>query len=118
MRQGKTLSHVRLAYGAVAATPMRCTGAEAVLEGQALDAPTMQAVAAAARDEEVFVAVKALPRAQQEVIQLRFGAGLSVAETAEALEKQQTNVKVLQHKGIKRLREILEAQAASARTRD
>lgn len=51
VRQGQMLSDVRLAYGAVAATPMRCTGAEAVLEGQTLDARTIQAVAAAARDE-------------------------------------------------------------------
>lgn len=51
VRRGKTLSDVRLAYGAVAATPMRCRGAEAVLEGQTLDERTMQAVAAAARDE-------------------------------------------------------------------
>ena len=58
---------------------------------------------------EVFAAVEALPAAQREVIQLRFGAGLSVAETAAALDKQQTNVKVLQHKGIKRLKEILES---------
>ena len=62
--------------------------------------------------EEVFVAVQALPTAQREVIQLRFGAGLSIAETAEALGKQQTNVKVLQHKGIKRLKELLEAADA------
>ena len=62
--------------------------------------------------EEVFAVVEALPAAQREVIQLRFGAGLSIAETAEALDKQQTNVKVLQHKGIKRLKELLdEAQA-------
>ncbi len=59
--------------------------------------------------EEVFAVVEALPAAQREVIQLRFGAGLSIAETAEALDKQQTNVKVLQHKGIKRLKELLEA---------
>lgn len=51
VRQGQTLTDVRLAYGAVAATPMRCRGAEAVLEGQALDERTMQAAAAAARDE-------------------------------------------------------------------
>lgn len=62
--------------------------------------------------EEVFAVVEALPTAQREVIQLRFGAGLSIAETAEALDKQQTNVKVLQHKGIKRLKELLEAAAA------
>jgi RNA polymerase sigma-70 factor, ECF subfamily len=57
--------------------------------------------------EEVFAAVQELPQAQREVILLRFGSGLSVAETAESLEKQQTNVKVLQHKGIKKLKEIL-----------
>jgi CO/xanthine dehydrogenase FAD-binding subunit len=51
VRHGQTLSGVRLAYGAVAATPMRCTGAEGLLEGQTLDERTMQAVAAAARDE-------------------------------------------------------------------
>ncbi len=62
--------------------------------------------------EEVFAVVEALPTAQREVIQLRFGAGLSIAETAEALDKQQTNVKVLQHKGIKRLKELLEAAQA------
>ena len=57
--------------------------------------------------DEVFAAVEQLSQAQREVILLRFGSGLSVTETAEALEKNQTNVKVLQHKGIKRLKEIL-----------
>jgi RNA polymerase sigma-70 factor (ECF subfamily) len=56
---------------------------------------------------EVFAAVEQLPEAQREVIRLRFGAGLTIAETAEALGKQQTNVKVLQHKGVKRLKEML-----------
>ncbi|MDP2366700.1 FAD binding domain-containing protein [Rhodoferax sp.] len=51
VRVGQTLTDVRLAYGAVAATPMRCKGAEAVLEGQTLDERTMQTVAATARDE-------------------------------------------------------------------
>ncbi len=64
--------------------------------------------------DEVFAAVERLPQAQREVILLRFGSGLSVAETAEALEKQQTNVKVLQHKGIKRLKEILAADEAAS----
>ena len=57
--------------------------------------------------EEVFVIVEQLPEAQREVIRLRFGAGLSVRETAEALDKRETNGKVLQHKGVKRLRELL-----------
>jgi len=63
--------------------------------------------------EEVFALVSQLPEAQREVIELRFGAGLNVAETAEALDKRQANVKVLQHKGVKRLREMLAAHAAS-----
>ncbi len=64
--------------------------------------------------EEVFALVEELPDAQREVIRLRFGAGLNVAETAEALDKRQSNVKVLQHKGVKRLRELLAAQGATS----
>ncbi len=59
--------------------------------------------------EEVMEAVRQLPDAQRDVILLRFVSGLSVAETAETLEKQQTNVKVLQHKGIQRLKRMFEA---------
>ena len=57
--------------------------------------------------EEAFSAVRELPDAQREVILLRFASGLSVAETAEVLGKQETNVKVLQHKGVQRLKRIL-----------
>ena len=53
--------------------------------------------------EVVREATAKLPPAQRDVISLRFGAGLSVAETAEALGKTQNNVKVLQHKAIARL---------------
>jgi len=63
--------------------------------------------------EEVFRAVRELSDAQREVILLRFSAGLTIAETAEALGKQQTNVKVLQHKGVKRLRQLLLEPAPS-----
>ena len=64
--------------------------------------------------DEVFLLVSQLPPAQREVIELRFGAGLNVAETAQALGKQQANVKVLQHKGVTRLRELLAEQEATA----
>ena len=64
--------------------------------------------------EEVFAAVRDLPDAQREVVLLRFAAGLSVAETAEALGKQQTNVKVLQHKGVQRLKQLLNGGAGTA----
>ena len=64
--------------------------------------------------EEVFVAVRELPDAQREVVLLRFSAGLTVAETAETLGKQQPNVKVLQHKGVQRLKQLLLAAPEAA----
>ncbi len=51
-----------------------------------------------------------LPEAQRQVIALRFGAGLSVAETAEALKKTENNVKVLQHKAIAKLQQLVQPQ--------
>ena len=63
--------------------------------------------------EEVFEAVRELPEAQREVILLRFASGLSVAETAAALGKNVPNVKVLQHKGVRRLRTLLAATRRS-----
>ena len=56
---------------------------------------------------EVMRAAAGLPEAQRMVISLRFAAGLSVAETAEALGKGQGNIKVIQHKAIIKLREML-----------
>lgn len=48
-------------------------------------------------------AIEKLPEAQRQVVTLRFVAGLSVAETAQALNKTENNVKVLQHKAIAKL---------------
>jgi RNA polymerase sigma-70 factor, ECF subfamily len=64
--------------------------------------------------EEVMEFVRQLPDAQRDVILLRFVSGLSVAETAATLDKQQTNVKVLQHKGIQRLKRLMGAAGATA----
>jgi RNA polymerase sigma-70 factor (ECF subfamily) len=55
----------------------------------------------------VFEASSNLPNAQREVIWLRFGAGLSVGDTARVLGKREGNVKVLQHQAITRLRKLL-----------
>jgi RNA polymerase sigma-70 factor, ECF subfamily len=52
-------------------------------------------------------AAERLPEAQRQVIALRFGAGLSVAETAQALKKTENNVKVLQHKAIAKLQTMV-----------
>lgn len=84
---------------------------ESIRDGSRGPAEIAEAKVAA---EEVFAAVRQLPEAQRDVLLLRFASGLSVAETAEALGKQQTNVKVLQHKGIQRLKRMLSGEAEAA----
>ncbi len=66
-----------------------------------------EAVEARLALEEVMRATRNLPEAQRRVITLRFGAGLSVAETARTLGKGEGNVKVIQHKAIAKLKELL-----------
>ena len=56
---------------------------------------------------EVKAAMQDLTSLQQEVISLRFAAGLSVLETAHALGKNDNAVKALQHVGLKKLRATL-----------
>ena len=56
---------------------------------------------------EIMKATETLPEAQRRVIGLRFAAGLTVAETARAMGKGEGNVKVIQHKAIAKLREML-----------
>jgi RNA polymerase sigma-70 factor (ECF subfamily) len=55
----------------------------------------------------VQIAIEKLPEAQRQVVTLRFVAGLTVAETAESLKKTENNVKVLQHKAIARLQQLM-----------
>lgn len=57
--------------------------------------------------EEVRRATEDLPEAQREVIALRFAVGLSIAETAKALGKNEGNVKALQHKAVAKLQKAL-----------
>jgi RNA polymerase sigma-70 factor (ECF subfamily) len=57
--------------------------------------------------EDLRKAVALLPEAQREVIIFRFASGLSVADTAKALGKNENNVKVLQHKGMQRLQLLM-----------
>ena len=51
VRSGRALTHVRVAYGAVAPVPLRARRTEAALEGAPLDAAAIDRVAATARDE-------------------------------------------------------------------
>ena len=39
---------------------------------------------------------------------MRFSAGLSIAETAAALDKNESNIKVLQHKGVTTLKKMMQ----------
>lgn len=55
----------------------------------------------------IMKAAEKLPDAQRQVIAFRFAAGLSVAETARAMGKGEGNVKVIQHKAIVKLREMM-----------
>lgn len=56
---------------------------------------------------EIFAACEQLSKPQREIIAMRFGAGMSVRETAEALGKSENNVKVQQHKAIAKLQKLL-----------
>jgi RNA polymerase sigma-70 factor (ECF subfamily) len=53
-----------------------------------------------------------LPPAQQEVLRLKFSGGLSYSQIADATGKTSNNVAVLCHLGLKKLRQILDAEGA------
>jgi RNA polymerase sigma-70 factor (ECF subfamily) len=57
--------------------------------------------------EEIVAAAKGLTLAQQEVISLRFGGELSVAECAKTMGKSEGAIKALQHSAIAALRKAL-----------
>ena len=60
--------------------------------------------------QELVSAIKRLPTAQQEVISLRFLAGLTIADIARILSKSEGTVKALQFNGTVSLRKILSGQ--------
>ena len=59
--------------------------------------------------EDLVDNIKKLPPAQREVISLRFGSELSVAEVAKALGKSPGTVKALQYNGVVALRKMMAA---------
>ncbi len=60
--------------------------------------------------EQVARATKRLTKAQQEVVSLRFAAGLSIEEVARSMGRSQGAVKALQHSAIIALRKVLVKQ--------
>ena len=63
---------------------------------------------------EVYEAMDDLTDLQREVMSLRFAAGLSVKETAEAVGRKENAVKALQHAAVKKLRATLNVSAKGA----
>lgn len=83
----------------VAVTP------EDLSERPADDDPAITAVDALRADAAVRFVRACLPRDQAEVILLRVVGGLDVGEVAAIVGKQPGNVRVLQHRGLRRLAE-------------
>jgi RNA polymerase sigma-70 factor (ECF subfamily) len=61
--------------------------------------------------ETIVLATKKLTQSQQEVISLRFGGELSIAEVAGVMGKSEGAVKALQHSAIAALRKALSPEA-------
>jgi len=61
---------------------------------------------------EVNQAMENLTELQREVLNLRFAGGLSIKETAEAVNRNENSVKALQHSAVKKLRVLLQANQA------
>jgi RNA polymerase sigma-70 factor, ECF subfamily len=66
-----------------------------------------QQVLEGATNDELLRCIRKLNADQQECIQLRFLQGLSVAETAQAMDRNEGAVKALQHRAVRRLAQLL-----------
>jgi RNA polymerase sigma-70 factor (ECF subfamily) len=62
------------------------------------------------RRERIARAAQLLTELQQQVLALRFAAGLSIKETADVMGKSEGAVKNLQHHALKALKRNLEGQ--------
>ncbi len=78
-----------------------------VVEGSRTEASPETAVLAALAGAELIAAVKLLGEEQRECVVLRFVHGLSVAETAEIMGKNEGAIKALQHRAVRKLAELV-----------
>jgi RNA polymerase sigma-70 factor, ECF subfamily len=88
---------------------------EDLVERPADDDPAITAVDVLRADAAVALVRACLPRDQAEVILLRVLGGLDVAEVAAIVGKQPGNVRVLQHRGLRRLAEQLAEESGERR---
>ncbi|MPY98607.1 MAG: sigma-70 family RNA polymerase sigma factor [Actinophytocola sp.] len=75
-------------------------------EKQADAGPEQQVIAMATKDE-LFRCIQELGDDQRECIVLRFLQGLSVAETAEIMDRNEGAIKALQHRAVRRLAQLM-----------
>ncbi|MBI3953237.1 MAG: sigma-70 family RNA polymerase sigma factor, partial [Chloroflexi bacterium] len=61
---------------------------------------------------QLGTALRGVTEAQRQVIALRFGAGLSIAEVARAMGKREGAIKALQHSAVQALRRALARQGS------
>ena len=78
-----------------------------VVEGKDVDAGPELAVLTNMTNARLLEAVNSLGEEQKECIVLRFLHGLSVAETASVMGKNDGAIKALQHRAVKRLASVL-----------
>jgi RNA polymerase sigma-70 factor (ECF subfamily) len=78
-----------------------------VIEGNDVDAGPELAVLTNMTNARLLEAVNSLGEEQKECIVLRFLNGLSVAETASVMGKNDGAIKALQHRAVKRLASVL-----------
>jgi len=91
----------------------RCRGREAEWPSAPLPAQADGPAEVAERRwqrERLRAATRQLTELQQQVIALRFAAGLSIAETARVMKRSENAVKNLQYKAIAALRRLLEEE--------
>jgi RNA polymerase sigma-70 factor (ECF subfamily) len=76
----------------------------------------VQVVEALASTEAALQVIRRLPPGQAEVVLLRYVAGLDVERTAEVLGKRPATVRVTAHRALRRLEELVGADARSVVT--
>ena len=91
------------------------TPPEALHERPADDDPAVTALDVLSADTAIALVRECLPPLQAEVILLRVLGGLDVEEVAAILGKRPGNVRVLQHRGLRRLAKRLSHEAPERR---
>lgn len=86
------------------------TGGTAGCAEAVADSKADKELAAGLHAEDMAALIGRLSPDQQNVIALRFLAGLKLSETAAMLGKNENAVKALQHRALEALRKIIEAE--------